>query len=76
MITVSLDAHFQENEYEKEIVSPSVSINEHETNVSEVGKLIGRCFKADTVEKCDEREDTFIYLNMNQWKSMNLKFSK
>ncbi|MDE5781301.1 MAG: hypothetical protein K2I03_07450, partial [Lachnospiraceae bacterium] len=36
MITVSMDVHFQEKEYENEIVSPSISINEHETNVAEV----------------------------------------
>lgn len=59
MITVSMNVYFQKKEYENEIVSPSISINEHETNVSEVEKLIGQCFKVDTVEEADEREDTF-----------------
>lgn len=59
MITVSMDVHFEKKEYENEIVLPSISINEHEANVSETEKLIGQCFKVDTLEEADEREDTF-----------------
>lgn len=59
MITVSMDVHFEKKEYENEIVLPSISINEHEANVSETEKLIGQSFKVDTLEEADEREDTF-----------------
>ncbi len=59
MITVGFDISFQKKKYRNEIMSPSISINVHETGVSKLEEIIGHVFKVDTLEEADEREDTF-----------------
>lgn len=58
-ITVSVDILFEAGEYDGEDVTPSICINEHETEVENISQLVGKTFCVNNVDEADEREDTF-----------------
>ena len=55
----SFDCLFLEGLFGEEEVTPSICINPIETDVKSVEELVGTSFLVETLEECDEREDTF-----------------
>ena len=55
----SVDIVFKEGDFEGEIIAPSICINSIDSNKSSVKDLVGETFSVNTLEECDEREDTF-----------------
>ncbi|MBR1702301.1 MAG: hypothetical protein IJ716_10150 [Lachnospiraceae bacterium] len=56
--TVSMDVCFEEGQFGKEKVSPSLIINEFATGKECIDDIIGMEFEVKDVEEADEREDT------------------
>ena len=54
-----VDIGFKEGDFEGEIIAPSICINSIDSNKSSVKDLVGESFSVNTLEECDEREDTF-----------------
>ena len=54
-----VDIGFKEGDFEGEIIAPSICINSIDSNKSSVKDLVGESFSVNTIEECDEREDTF-----------------
>ena len=57
-ITIGFDAWFKNGEYAGEEVSPSITVNEHETHRSSPKELVGMTFAVSDSEESIEREDT------------------
>lgn len=57
--TWSVDIGFKEGDFYGELTAPSICINSIYSNKSNVKDLIGESFIVNTLEECDEREDTF-----------------
>ena len=57
--TWSVDIGFKEGDFYGELTAPSICINIIDSNKSNVKDLIGESFIVNTLEECDEREDTF-----------------
>ena len=57
--TWSVDIGFKEGDFYGELTDPSICINSIYSNKSNVKDLIGESFIVNTLEECDEREDTF-----------------
>ena len=55
----SVDIVFREGDFRGEIIAPSICINSIDSNKSSVKDLVGESFSVNTIEECDEREDTF-----------------
>lgn len=55
----SVDIGFKEGDFYGELTAPSICINSIYSNKSNVKDLIGESFIVNTLEECDEREDTF-----------------
>ena len=55
----SVDIVFREGDSRGEIIAPSICINSIDSNKSSVKDLVGETFSVNTLEECDEREDTF-----------------
>ena len=55
----SVDIVFREGDFRGEIIAPSICINSIDSNKSSVKDLVGETFSVNTLEECDEREDTF-----------------
>ncbi|MDE6313449.1 MAG: hypothetical protein K2M46_07485 [Lachnospiraceae bacterium] len=55
----SFDCGFLSGNFEGEDISPSICINPIETECHCAAELAGQSFSVDTIEECDEREDTF-----------------
>lgn len=54
-----VDIGFKEGDFEGEIIAPSICINSIDSDKSSVKDLVGETFSVNTLEECDEREDTF-----------------
>lgn len=54
-----VDIGFKEGDFEGEIIAPSICINSIGSNKSSAKDLVGESFSVNTLEECDEREDTF-----------------
>ena len=57
--TWSVDIGFKEGDFYGKLPAPSICINSIYSNKSNVKDLIGESFIVNTLEECDEREDTF-----------------
>lgn len=57
--TWSVDIVFKEGDFRGEVTAPSICINSIDSNKSSVKDLVGESFSVNTLEECDEREDTF-----------------
>ena len=57
--TWSVDIGFKEGDFRGELTAPSICINSIDSNKSSVKDLVGESFSVNTIEECDEREDTF-----------------
>ena len=55
----SVDIGFKEGDFRGELTAPSICINSIDSNKSSVKDLVGESFSVNTIEECDEREDTF-----------------
>ena len=55
----SVDIVFREGDFRGEIIAPSICINSIDSNKSSAKDLVGETFSVNTLEECDEREDTF-----------------
>jgi hypothetical protein len=55
----SVDIGFKEGDFSGEIIAPSICINRIDSDKSNVKDLVGEVFTVNTLEECDEREDTF-----------------
>ncbi len=55
----SVDCGFANGDFGDEQVSPCLCINPIDTDKTSPTELIGETFSVETVEECDEREDTF-----------------
>ena len=55
----SMDIVFKEGDFRGELTAPSICINSIDSNKSSVKDLVGESFSVNTLEECDEREDTF-----------------
>ena len=55
----SVDIGFKEGNFRGELTAPSICINSIDSNKSSVKDLVGEVFRVNTLEECDEREDTF-----------------
>lgn len=64
---------FKEDDFRGEIITPSICINSIDSNKSSVKDLVGETFSVNTLEECDEREDTFIFMSRNLWSHIGLK---
>ena len=54
-----VDIGFKEGDFRGEIIAPSICIISIDSNKSSVKDLVGEIFSVNTLEECDEREDTF-----------------
>ena len=54
-----VDIGFKEGDFRGEIIAPSICINSIDSDKSSVKDLVGETFSVNTLEECDEREDTF-----------------
>ena len=54
-----VDIGFKEGDCEGEIIAPSICINSIGSNKSSAKDLVVESFSVNTLEECDEREDTF-----------------
>ena len=57
--TWSVAIGFKEGDFRGELTAPSICINSIDSNKSSVKALVGESFSVNTIEECDEREDTF-----------------
>ena len=55
----SVDIGFKEGDFRGEIITPSICINSIDSGKMSVKDLVGEVFIVNTLEECDEREDTF-----------------
>ena len=55
----SVDIVFKEGDFRGEIIAPSICINSIDSNKSSVKDLVGETVSVNTLEECDEKEDTF-----------------
>lgn len=58
-ITISFDIAFQNAEYQNEMVSPFISVQQHETGKTNIEELVGCKYTVENIEEADDREDTF-----------------
>ena len=69
----SLDCYFKHNEFDEEIISPYLCINDIKTNINgDIQNLVGEKFKVETIEEADEREDTFYIFEHEPLESYEL----
>lgn len=55
----SVGIGFSAGRFKGEEIAPALCINPIETDKASAALLAGECFSADTIEQCQEREDTF-----------------
>ncbi|MBE6754373.1 MAG: hypothetical protein E7559_08520 [Ruminococcaceae bacterium] len=55
----SVDIGFSQGRFKGEEIAPSLCINPIETSKASAAQLAGESFSADTIEQCQEREDSF-----------------
>ena len=55
----SVDIGFKERYFRGEIIKPYICVNSIDSGKSSVKDLVGEVFRVNTLEECDEREDTF-----------------
>ena len=69
----SVDIGFKEGDFRGEIIAPSICINRIDSDKSNVKYLVGEVFKVNTLEECDEREDTFYIYESEPMVSYDLE---
>ncbi len=55
----NLELHFAEMTYVEEAVSPMIILGYIKTDKQTISALKGECFKVNSLEECEEREDEF-----------------
>lgn len=69
----SVDIGFKNGNFGYDILSPAICINPITTDKNSIGDLVGEKFRVATIEKCDEREDTFYLYESEPMVSYDLE---